>query len=542
MEKEKFDSALGQFGKNPDNLHDNEFEAAQDLYGKIRKLEQELAGQAEKFFKKDKVDIDLEELENFRNYLQELEKEIKEENLQDQKDMMQRLGEIEKQLYSILDVLSWPVEFAGQERIEEEKKAQDFLKKSFFELSQEVLNEEAAFSEKNTGQLASILSKLVLPVKRLEHTKREYGEEFSRMCQEWENNLKAEEIIDRSLELIKEGKGRFLYLDNLYPLLERNKEYAADKILDTISWRREDDFEQFWLLITLTDLVSAEEARKRINERVDKAQSEEEKNNLRYARSYFTPNHDKNAIENLENFYNEEIDFEEYDLNKKMNEKELSLLAELINKDDKVLEEGCGTGRLFLGMRGQGFDVTAFDFTPRHVEMIKEKDPEAPVYRGNWHQNSLPDQSFDKVYSLGRNILHDYTLPDQAKMFREAARVLKPGGRLIFDAPNRAKGNYAKLIEGYAREMEKRHIENFRYGTIYDSPNGENFATRYAPSYEDIENLAKLSGLKVVSYKNHEIKDFFEAESIEVDSNGCLSMKLETGDEDENIYYVLEKI
>jgi hypothetical protein len=49
--------------------------------------------------------------------------------------------------------------------------------------------------------------------------------------------------------------------------------------------------------------------------------------------------------------------------------------------------------------------------------------------------------------------------------------------------------------------MEKRGIWNFRYGSIYDSPDGVHFATRYAYSAEDIEELARLSGFKIIDVK-----------------------------------------
>jgi ubiquinone/menaquinone biosynthesis C-methylase UbiE len=203
-----------------------------------------------------------------------------------------------------------------------------------------------------------------------------------------------------------------------------------------------------------------------------------------------------------------------------MNEKETELLKSLIGKDEKVLEMGCGTGRLLLEMEKAGYDLTGFDFSD-HIKRIKEENPEAKVFEGDWHQTGLRDESFDAVYSLGRNILHDYSIVDQVQLFREANRVLKKGGRFIFDIPNREKGSYKMMTEEYASEMVKRGIKNFRYGSIYDSPDGINFATRYAYSEEDIKQLAEFSGFRIVK---REIRD------------------LETGKGDENWYYVLEKI
>lgn len=193
----------------------------------------------------------------------------------------------------------------------------------------------------------------------------------------------------------------------------------------------------------------------------------------------------------------------------------------IYHKPEKILEMGCGTGRLMLALKKAGIDITGYDFTPHHTELVKEQDGEAKVFQGDWHNNAVKDGSFDKIYSLGRNILHDYSLPDQVQLFREAARMLKPGGRFIFDIPNREKGGYRELVEAYASEMEKRGVRNFRKGAIYDSPDGKNFTTRYAFSHEDILELAKMTGFRIFETRKEE---------------------LPTGKGDENLYYVLEKV
>lgn len=287
------------------------------------------------------------------------------------------------------------------------------------------------------------------------------------------------------------------------------------------------------LLSLLLELESVEEARKRINEKIifldsnntrlmpKKCINQQLKESLFELRSFITPNHDKIAITNLQKFYNENIKFEEYEINQKMNAKEIALLQNIIGKNEKILELGCGTGRLFSEMQKAGYDISGIDFTPRHIELIREQIPNAEVSVADWHDTKMPDKSYDTVYSLGRNILHDYSFLDQVQTFREANRILKQGGKFIFDIPTREKGGYKEMVEEYAQEMKKRGIRNFRYGTIYDSPDVKNFATRYAFSQEDIQQLAQLAGFKIIEIKKE---------------------TLETGKEDENLYFVLEKI
>lgn len=309
-------------------------------------------------------------------------------------------------------------------------------------------------------------------------------------------------------------------------LFEIDTGYAFEKSLDLLNYLdpRKNSINE-WAFSQLTfmmaDFVGVENMRDRLNEIIlEKKKRREDASSYEYAFSYITPCSDKTAITNLQNFYEENIKFEEYEVNKKMNEKEVELLQDLIGKDEKVLEMGCGTGRLLLEMVQAGYDMTGIDFTPRHIELIRQNNNDTKVFQADWHDTKFQGGEFDTVYSLGRNVLHDYSIVDQAATFRESNRLLKKGGRFILDIPNREKGAYGEMVKGYAEEMKKRGIRNFRYGTIYDSPDGEHFATRYAYSHEDIELLCQIAG--------------FEIKEVRRD-------KLETGSDDENLYYVLEK-
>jgi len=326
------------------------------------------------------------------------------------------------------------------------------------------------------------------------------------------------EDIDKLIKYLNNNYYSRYHLSDLAECFEKiDTQYTVEKLLDNFTDRKKSEI----FILLLTDLISVEIARQELNKRIENVQDREHKDDLQYARALITPNHDKIAIENLQKFYAEKIKFEDYGINQKMNEKEVKLLKSLIGEDEKVLEEGCGTGRLLLEMKQAGYDITGYDFTKRHVDLIKAKDSEAKVFQGDWHNNALENESFNTVYSLGRNILHDYSIVDQTQLFREAARILKPGGKFIFDIPNRAKGGYKQMVNEYGKEMKSRGIKNFREGAIYDSPDGKNFTTRYVYSEDDIKFLAQIAGFKIRETRRE---------------------ALATGKGDENLYFVLEKV
>lgn len=335
----------------------------------------------------------------------------------------------------------------------------------------------------------------------------------------------TKKTIDYLCEVIKKYED-CLFDDAYQGLFEIDYEYSFEKSIELLEFLdpRKNSINE-WVFPRLIEIIAhfvgVEKMRSRLLEIISKKKEKDENaDSYEYAFSLITPSSDKTAIMNLQNFYQENIKFEEYKLNQEMNEREASFLKELIKRDEKVFEMGCGTGRLFLEMKKAGYDVVGTDFTPRHIKIIKEQQPDAKIFEADWHNTKMQGGEYDAVYSLGRNILHDYSIIDQVATFREAMRILKDGGKFIFDIPNREKGAYKQMVEGYAEEMKKRSIKNFRYGTIYDSPDGENFATRYAYSREDIGILSQITG--------------FEIEDIKVN-------ELKTGNGDENLYYVLKK-
>ena len=118
----------------------------------------------------------------------------------------------------------------------------------------------------------------------------------------------------------------------------------------------------------------------------------------------------------------------------------------------RVLEVGpCpGVYTLPLARRvassGEDGSVTCLEIQPQMIEMLRERlraggMGNVEVIWGDGQQMALPDDSFDMVFLV--DVVGE--VPDKAALFRECARVLKPGGTLAvteqisdpdFRAPN----------------------------------------------------------------------------------------------------------
>jgi SAM-dependent methyltransferase len=111
-------------------------------------------------------------------------------------------------------------------------------------------------------------------------------------------------------------------------------------------------------------------------------------------------------------------------------ESELQVLPELADSD--VVELGCGTAYVSAWLARRGARPVGVDPTPAQLEtarrMQKEHELDFPLVEAPAEQVPLPDDSFDLAVSeYGASIWADPYL-----WIPEAARLLRPGGRLVF--------------------------------------------------------------------------------------------------------------
>lgn len=111
-------------------------------------------------------------------------------------------------------------------------------------------------------------------------------------------------------------------------------------------------------------------------------------------------------------------------------EPELSVLGDVDGLD--IVELGCGTAYFSAWLARRGARVVGVDPTPAQLEtakrMQRQTGLEFPLIEAVGEDVPLPDTSFDVALSeYGASIW-----ADPYKWIPEAARLLRPGGRLIF--------------------------------------------------------------------------------------------------------------
>ena len=153
-------------------------------------------------------------------------------------------------------------------------------------------------------------------------------------------------------------------------------------------------------------------------------------------------------------------------------EKELQFLLSLFKRAgaQKILDVGCGYGRLAKPLAKKGFDVTGIDASRELLMRAKElkgKTKNLHYAKGDIidYRESIPKGSFDAVYYGWHSFLEAYGLGNSLSSLQSARHALKPGGVIAFDQPSRTNpgledGWYGDAEHGYlAYLMDEEEIK-----------------------------------------------------------------------------------
>lgn len=108
------------------------------------------------------------------------------------------------------------------------------------------------------------------------------------------------------------------------------------------------------------------------------------------------------------------------------------LFKDFLPTQGKILEAGCGTAQLVHGMRQSGYDCEGVDNAVETIAQINRIKPDLPVRVDDVLNLDVPDGHYAGYVSLGV-VEHRFEGPEP--FFKEAHRVLAPGGVAIFTVP-----------------------------------------------------------------------------------------------------------
>jgi SAM-dependent methyltransferase len=116
----------------------------------------------------------------------------------------------------------------------------------------------------------------------------------------------------------------------------------------------------------------------------------------------------------------------------------------------RIVDVGGASGVYAKGLAGLGYDVLLIDPVPLHIDLASKLDG-VQARLGDARDLGEPDASADAVLLLGP-LYHLLDREDRIQAFREARRVLRPGGVVLAAAISR----YATSFDGFFRGFVDR--------------------------------------------------------------------------------------
>ena len=170
-------------------------------------------------------------------------------------------------------------------------------------------------------------------------------------------------------------------------------------------------------------------------------------------------------------------------------ESELGVLPDVAGKD--VIELGCGTAYFSAWLARRGARPVGVDITPAQLEtarqMQRETGLEFPLLEANAESVPLPDASFDLALSeYGASIWCD-----PFKWIPEAARLLRPGGELLF-LRNSTISMLCAALDGWHETLQRPQRGLHRLDWEDDD------TTEFQLGHGDLFKLLRESGFDVL--------------------------------------------
>ncbi len=181
---------------------------------------------------------------------------------------------------------------------------------------------------------------------------------------------------------------------------------------------------------------------------------------------------------------------------------------EVIRRGDRVLEAGCGAGRLLRYFHAQGFDIEGFDFVDVAVNKLVQADPSLQVRQADIRDLPFQSGQFNVVLAFG---LYHGISEGIDKALAETRRVLAPGGLLV--ASFRADNLQNRINDGLKDRARRKagepggtefHKVNLTREEIQDLLAGTGFATK---KITPVVNMPLLFHFRVFRSRRQKVFD-----------------------------------
>jgi SAM-dependent methyltransferase len=162
-----------------------------------------------------------------------------------------------------------------------------------------------------------------------------------------------------------------------------------------------------------------------------------------------------------------------------------AFLAGLPAPPRRVVDIGCGEGRVTRDLKRLGYEVIGVDASPTLVAAAREEDPGGEYHLADAAGLPLPNQTAD----LAILFMSPQDIDDLDGALREAARILVPGGhlRMAIVHPMNSAGRFDSTEPDATFEIRGSYFDERRYADRFERAG---LTMTFASRHRSLERVA----------------------------------------------------
>ena len=143
----------------------------------------------------------------------------------------------------------------------------------------------------------------------------------------------------------------------------------------------------------------------------------------------------------------------------------------------RVLDVGAGSGCHSLALQDRGLEVTAIEILPPLVRILLERGVR-DARLATWMD--VEAETFDTVFMMMNGLGLTETLPGLRRFFKEARRLVHPGGQVLADSTDvRMRLDVEAGRTGALERPDGRYVGELHFQVEYEGRKGEPFPQLY---------------------------------------------------------------